>query len=151
MEGSRQHVWLRISKNHLVHTSKMIMNRNLLGGSRQIGYTEKLKSFHLDVKEGQAINSHHETLQTTPSKPYVLEQKLDERCQGQNKIRMALTVLFRYQRRAYASYLSYYSSNNIFCWLYVPYSAVSCLRLRQFLVIPTFCHCSLGQWNRLAV
>ena len=52
-----------------------------MGGSRQIGYTEKLKSFHLDVKEGPAINSHHETLQTTPSKPYVFEQKLDERRQ----------------------------------------------------------------------
>ena len=29
-----------------------------MGGSKQIGYTEKLNLFHLDVKEGPALNSH---------------------------------------------------------------------------------------------
>ena len=50
----------------------------------------------------------------------------------QNKSSMARTVLFRYQRRACTSYSSSNSSNNI-----VPYSIVGCLRLWQFLVIPT--------------
>ena len=78
-----------------------------------------------------------------------LEQKLDERHLRQNKFRLARTVLFRYQRRACTSYSSWNSSNKIFLWLYVLYSAVGCLRLWQFLVIPTcfFYQGSLVQWK----
>ena len=53
-----------------------------MGGSRQIGDTEKLKSFHLDVKEAPALNSHLGILQTSSTKPCPPEQKLDERRQA---------------------------------------------------------------------
>ena len=35
-------------------------------------YSEMLKSFHLDIKEGHGLNSHLEILQTTSSNPYFL-------------------------------------------------------------------------------
>ena len=39
---------------------------------RQNGEPELLKSFHSDIKDGHALNSHLEILQTSSSKPYVL-------------------------------------------------------------------------------
>ena len=44
-----------------------------MGGSKQIGYTEKLKSFYKEVKEGPALNSHLGILQSlSSSKLYIL-------------------------------------------------------------------------------
>ena len=58
----------------------ILLSRNLMGGNRHIGYTEKLKSFHEDVKEGPALNSHLGIIQPTSSETkYPLEQKLDGR------------------------------------------------------------------------
>ena len=52
-----------------------------------MGYTEKLKPFHLDVKEGPALSCHHEILQTTSSKPCVLLSRNLMRDARQNRLR----------------------------------------------------------------
>ena len=93
----------------------ILLSRNLMGGSRQIGYTELLKSFHLDIKYGHGLNSHLGILQTTSSNPYfLLSRKLMGVFKAKWRPRVALNIPFRYQRWTSTEQPSLNSSTNIF-------------------------------------
>ena len=104
------------SSNIIAFQTIYPLEQKLDGRKQSDRLPEMLKSFHFDVKEGPALNSHLGILQTSSSsKPCVLLSRNTMRGTRQNMFRMAWTVLFRYQRRACTNYSSWNSSNNIIC------------------------------------
>ena len=109
---------LGILQTSLSSKQYILLSRNLMGGSRQIDYTEKLKSLHKNVKEGQTLNSHLGILQpTTSSKPYILlSRNLMEGFLHHGDSEMAKIIPFSCQRLP-----SWNSSNNIFFQTIYPF------------------------------